>query len=158
MRIDVSISEQTLTLTVADGTCRCWPVSTALAGAGEEEGSGRTPRGRHRVRARIGDGLPLASVLVGRRPTGEIWTPELSRQYPDRDWILTRILWLCGEEVGVNRLGHVDSQRRFIYIHGTPDTEPMGEARSHGCVRMRNTDILQLFDLVPAGCPVIIHE
>jgi lipoprotein-anchoring transpeptidase ErfK/SrfK len=95
-------------------------------------------------------------VFVGRRPTGEIWTPQLAAQVPDRDWILTRILWLSGCEPGVNRLGSVDSMQRYIYIHGTPDSEPMGVARSHGCIRMRNADVIALFDQVPAGTPVLI--
>lgn len=133
-------------------------VSTALNGAGEREGSGCTPRGRHRVRARIGEGQPMAAVFVGRRATGEIWTPRLAAQYPQRDWILTRILWLCGEQPGFNRGGQCDSQRRYIYLHGTPDDQPMGVPLSHGCIRLRNTDMRELFDLTPVGCPVFISE
>lgn len=122
-----------------------WSVSTALKGVGNRQGSGQTPLGWHRFRAWIGAGLPSGTVFVGRRATGECYSPELARQYPHRDWILTRILWLCGEEPGINRGGQVDSMRRFIYIHGTPDTEPMGEPRSHGCIRMRNQAIIDLF-------------
>jgi lipoprotein-anchoring transpeptidase ErfK/SrfK len=95
-------------------------------------------------------------VFVGRRPTGELYTPELSEQFPKRDWILTRILWLSGCEVGFNRLGDVDTMRRYIYIHGSPDSVHMGEPGSIGCIRMRNADIVELFDLVPAGTPVNI--
>ena len=135
-----------------------YQVSTARLGAGEENGSQMTPRGMHVVRARIGAGLPLGAVLVGRRPTGEIWSPQLMRSQPDRDWILSRILWLSGTEVGHNRLGRVDSMRRYIYIHGTPDTEPMGQPASHGCIRMRNEDVVDLFDRVTAGTPVNILE
>lgn len=134
------------------------PVSTALNGAGEINGSGCTPRGRHLVRAKIGAGLPLGAVLRGRRWTGETWTPELAAQFPGRDWILTRILWLSGCEPGRNRLGRVDTFRRYIYLHGTPDSEPLGVALSHGCVRMRNTDLLNLFDQVPVQCHVQIEE
>lgn len=134
------------------------PVSTALNGAGEQNGSGCTPRGRHRVRARVGDGLPEGAVLRGRRWTGEIWNQALHAQFPGRDWILSRILWLSGCEPGFNRMGQVDTFRRYIYLHGTPDTEPMGVPLSHGCIRLRNADLLALFPLVPAGCEVRIEE
>ena len=155
--LHISLAEQSLTLFDAAGfPLGSWSVSTGLNGAGEQEGSGCTPRGRHYVRARIGARQPLNTVFRGRRPTGELYTPQLARQYPDRDWILTRILWLCGAERGVNRGPGVDTFRRFIYIHGTPDSEPMGVARSHGCVRMRNADIAELFDRVPVGTPVTI--
>lgn len=157
-RIVVRLADQSLTLYLPDGGAHRWSVSSAANGPGEAFGSECTPRGRHLVRARIGAGLPSGAVLVGRRPTGEIWSPELAREHPDRDWILTRILWLSGCELGRNRLGTVDSMRRYIYIHGTPDTEPMGVPRSHGCVRMRNADIIDLFDRTPVGCPVDIRE
>lgn len=134
------------------------PVSTALNGAGEQNGSNRTPRGLHQVRAKIGDGLPLGAVLRGRRWTQEIWSAELGAQFPGRDWILTRILWLSGCEPGVNRLGPVDTFRRYIYLHGTPDSEPMGVPLSHGCIRLRNRDVLELFPRVPLHCPVKIDE
>ncbi|TIH08608.1 L,D-transpeptidase [Pseudomonas leptonychotis] len=134
------------------------PVSTALNGSGEQNGSGCTPRGLHQVRAKIGDGLPGAAVLRGRRWTGEVWSPELHAQFPGRDWVLSRILWLSGREPGRNRLGQVDTFRRYIYIHGTPDSEPMGVALSHGCVRMRNSDVLALFARVPVHCAVQIDE
>lgn len=134
-----------------------YPVSTAANGPGERKDSCCTPRGRHIVRAKIGTGKPLGTVFRGRRPTGETWSIELSAQQPERDWILTRILWLSGCEPGVNRLGDVDSMQRYIYIHGTPDTEPMGVARSHGCIRMRNTDVVELFERVPAGTAVMIR-
>ena len=133
-----------------------WPVSTSLYGVGSAENSGKTPLGEHYIRAKIGAGCELNSVFVGRRFTGEIYTPALAARYPDRDWILTRILWLCGKEIGHNRLGQVDSMRRYIYIHGTPDTEPMGIPKSHGCVRMRNNDIIALYDQVAVGTPVSI--
>ena len=154
----MSLREQRLRLHRADGSCRAFEVSTALNGAGEQAGSGCTPRGRHRIRLRIGDGCPTGTVFVGRRPTGETWTPELAAQHPARDWILTRILWLTGCEAGRNRGGSVDTQRRYIYLHGCPDTEPMGVARSHGCIRMRNRDIVSLFDEVPVGTEVAIEE
>jgi L,D-transpeptidase YbiS len=157
MLIEVFIPEQRLRLLDDAGRALAvYAVSTALNGPGECKGSGCTPRGRHIVRARIGGGQPINSVFVGRRPTGEIWTPQLAAQFPERDWILTRILWLSGCEPGVNRLGDCDTMQRYIYIHGTSDSEPMGVARSHGCIRMRNADVVALFDQVPAGTPVLI--
>ena len=156
--IRVSIPEQTLRLLEDGRELRSWTVSTAAKGAGEQSGSEQTPRGRHVVRARIGDGQPLRAVFRGRRPTGEVWSPALGERFPGRDWILTRILWLSGCEPGFNRLGQVDSMRRYIYIHGTPDDQPMGKPRSHGCVRMRNEDMLALFDLTPVGTPVLISD
>jgi lipoprotein-anchoring transpeptidase ErfK/SrfK len=137
---------------------REYPVSTAANGPGEAHGSFRTPRGEHVIRARIGAGAPPNTVFVGRRPTGESYHPAMRRAQPDRDWILTRILWLSGTEPGFNRLGGVDTMRRYIYIHGTPDDVPMGIPGSHGCVRMRNHDIIELFDLVAVGTRVLIQE
>ena len=157
-RIIVDLATQRLTLTAPDGARRVWAVSTARSGAGEQRDSGRTPRGRHVVRARIGDGLAPGAVLVARRPTGETWSPALARAHPGRDWILTRILWLSGCEPGRNRLGSVDTMRRYIYIHGTPDDQPMGVALSHGCIRMRNADVIELFDRVAVGIEVMIIE
>ena len=157
MRVRVDIARQCLELFGADQACiRRYAVSTALKGAGEKTGSYCTPRGLHRIRARIGDGLPYGTVFRGRRPTGEYWTPEFAAEHPGRDWILSRILWRCGEEPGRNRLGAVDSMRRFFYIHGTGDDQPMGVPLSHGCVRMRNRDIIELFDLVRVGTKVEI--
>jgi len=152
----VSLSRQELLLEGPESSRR-YPVSTSRYGPGERNGSGGTPRGAHRVRARIGDGAPLGTVFVGRRPTGEVLTRELYAAQPERDWILTRILWLSGTEPGRNRLGTVDTMRRFIYIHGCPDEEPMGVPRSHGCVRMRNADVAELFARVPAGTRVLIE-
>ena len=159
VRIVISISEQELTLFDDAGTAiRRYRISTALKGAGEENGSLMTPRGRHIIRAKIGAGAPDRAVFVNRRATGEIWTPELSAQAPTRDWILTRILWLSGCEPGFNRLGPVDTMRRYIYIHGTPSENAMGIPGSHGCVRMRNWELRELFDLVPTGTSVEIAE
>lgn len=155
--IEIDLGHQRLRLRSGTGTTLLeYPVSTALNGPGEKQDSGCTPRGRHYVRARIGHGQPLGTVFVARRPTGEIYTSALAREYPRRDWILTRILWLCGRENGRNRGPGVDSFRRFIYIHGTPDSEPMGVARSHGCIRMRNADVAELFEQVASGTEVTI--
>jgi len=136
---------------------RTWPVSTAKNGPGEMMGSGCTPRGRHVIRAKIGAACPPGAIFVGRRATGEIYSAELAGQFPERDWMLTRILWLGGCEPGKNRWGEVDTMRRYIYIHGCPDTEPMGVAASFGCIRMRNADIVEVFDLVEPGTPVLIE-
>jgi L,D-transpeptidase YbiS len=150
--IEISLEKQTL----AFGG-RTWPVSTSRFGAGEQNGSFRTPRGRHIVRAKIGAGQPLGAVFVRRRPTGEVWTPELHAQYPGRDWILTRILWLSGREPGKNRLGEVDTMRRYVYIHGCPDSVELGKPGSIGCVRMANRDIAELFDRVAPYTEVVIR-
>lgn len=159
MRIRVDLGRQCLELFGKDGACiRRYAVSTGERGAGERSGSLCTPRGRHRIRARIGAGAPAGAVFRGRRPTGEVWSPEFAAAHPGRDWILSRILWLCGEEPGRNRLGRVDSMRRYIYIHGTGDDQPMSVPLSHGCVRMRNGDVIELFDLVPTGTKVEICE
>jgi hypothetical protein len=155
--IDVSLTCQRLYLR-GKGLERDYPVSTSRYGPGELDGSQCTPRGLHRIRARIGTDQPRNAVFVGRRPTGEVYSRELAGRFPGRDWILTRILWLCGEEPGRNRLGRVDSMRRYIYIHGTPDTEPMGMPFSHGCIRMRNDDVLELFELTAAGTRVQVHS
>jgi lipoprotein-anchoring transpeptidase ErfK/SrfK len=156
-RILIRTQLQQLELLDSDGAVtRRYPVSTAKNGLGEQSGSNCTPRGRHIIRAKIGAAAPQNAVFRGRRPTGEIYTPQLDEQQPGRDWILSRILWLSGCEPGFNRLGAVDTMRRYIYIHGCPDSEPMGMPLSHGCVRMRNADIIELFELVDAGTPVEI--
>ncbi len=145
---------------LVDGTevLASYAVSSAARGAGEQEGSERTPRGLHEIRAKIGAGAREGAVFVGRRPTGEICTPEMVRAEPERDWILSRILWLRGLEPGKNRMREVDSMRRYIYIHGTPDEASIGGPASHGCIRMRNADVIELFDRVDPGMRVEIVE
>ena len=135
---------------------RDYSISSSKNGVGQELGSYKTPLGRHVIRAKIGDGAPLHSVFVRRRPTGEIWSPELANHYGERDWILTRILWLCGRERGHNRFGSVDTMKRYIYLHGSPPTAEMGQPGSIGCIRMRGEDIAELFDLVSPGTEVEI--
>lgn len=159
MRIVISLAQQRLSLLDEAGrVIRRYAVSTAANGAGELAGSEATPRGEHIVRAKIGAGEPPGTVFVARRPTGEIHSAELAAAFPERDWILTRILWLSGKEPGRNRLGAVDTMRRYIYIHGTAEEERLGQPVSHGCIRMRNADIAELFDLVPPYTPVSIEE
>ncbi len=154
--IRISLPDQRLVLAVGERPLAVYPVSTARNGPGERRGSGCTPRGWHRIRIKIGAGLPPDTVFVGRRPTGEIYGPELAGRHPERDWILTRILWLTGLEPGRNRGGECDTLRRFIYIHGCPDTAPMGVPLSHGCIRMRNRDLLALFGQVATGDRVFV--
>lgn len=156
LALRVSLGRQQLDVLRDGRAAHSYRISSSKHGAGEVQGSHQTPRGRHVVRAKIGSGAPLGAVFRGRRPTGEIYSAELARTQPDRDWILTRILWLSGTEVGKNRLGNVDTMRRYIYIHGTPDTEPLGVTGSIGCIRMANHDIVELFDLVPVGTIVDI--
>ena len=158
-RICILLSSQTLDLRDDAGRrLRRYSVSTSARGAGERNGSLCTPRGRHVIRAKIGAGAPLNTVFVERRPTGEIYSSDLAARHPGRDWILTRILWLSGCEPGFNRLGQVDTMRRFIYIHGSPDSAVMGQPGSIGCVRMHNSDLVDLFDRVPVGAQVDIVE
>ncbi len=153
-RLEISIPEQSLAVLENGREVRRYVVSTSRNGPGELQGSFCTPRGEHIVRAKIGAGQPLNTVFVERRPTGEIWTRELAERFPGRDWILTRILWLSGCEPGRNRLGEIDTMRRYIYIHGSPDTVGMGKPASIGCIRMRNADVVELFDLLPPYTPV----
>ena len=156
--LDVSLSEQTLCLREGSTTLFEAPISSARRGAGEVEHSECTPRGWHVIRAKIGRGEPLHAVFVGRRPTGEVYTPALGMAHPERDWILTRILWLSGLEPGRNRLGNVDTMRRFVYIHGCPDEVPLGRPSSHGCLRMHGREVLDLFERAEAGTRVLIRE
>jgi len=156
--IEVQISTQRFLVYQNKQLIRDHLVSTAKNGAGEEYGSQKTPRGKHIIRAKIGHNCPVNTVFIGRRPTGEIYTPEMKKLYPGRDWILTRILWLSGLELGKNRLGQVDTMRRYIYIHGTGDDVQLGSPGSRGCIRMRNEHLIELFDLIPIGTPLTITE
>lgn len=156
--IRIELDKQVLSLYLGHKLLSSYPISTSKTGPGEEMGSGCTPRGLHRIKIKIGDGLPENSVFVGRRTTEEIYTPELAENNPERDWILSRILWLTGMEPGRNRGGKRDTLRRFIYIHGCPDSEPMGMPASHGCIRMKNSDLLELFEQVDTDTLVEIVE
>ena len=155
-RIVIDATKQELTLLDGERVLKRYSVSTAKKGLGEKNGSFCTPRGRHIIRAKIGAGQPENTVFVRRRPTGEVWSRELHARFPGRDWMLTRLLWLSGCEPGRNRLGDVDTMRRYIYIHGSPETAEMGKPGSIGCIRMRNGDIVELFELVPPYTPVDI--
>ncbi len=154
----INIARQKLQLIEHNMIKQTYSVSTAKNGAGELMGSECTPRGWHKVRAKIGADQPLNSVFVGRRPTGEIYSPELAVQYPQRDWILSRILWLGGVEAGINRYGRVDTAWRYIYIHGCPDELINGQPASHGCIRMKSVDVVDLFNRVESGDYIFISE
>ncbi|MCI0401137.1 MAG: L,D-transpeptidase [Gammaproteobacteria bacterium] len=156
--VEVDLARQRLRLFKGVQVLADYSVSTARNGGGELYNSECTPRGKHVIRAKIGCGYPLGTVLIERRPSGEIYTAELRRKYPKRDWILTRILWLSGVEPGRNRGGEVDTLRRCVYIHGAPDDVNMGVPGSRGCIRMRNADVVELFDRVSIGTPVLILE
>ena len=159
MKITIHIPTQTLeVLDDAENILASYPVSTAANGVGEEYGSFCTPRGQHIIRAKIGADQPFNAVFVRRRPTGEIYTPQLGAEFPGRDWMLTRLLWLSGCEVGFNRLGSRDTMRRYVYIHGTPDSTTLGQPGSKGCIRMRNADLVALFDKVNVGIAVHVIE
>ena len=157
IEIHVDGAAQTLTLFKQHKRYKDYLISTGARGFGEQKGSYQTPRGWHQIRAKIGTDCPSNTVFVGRRATGEIYSPALGLQYPGRDWMLTRLLWLSGLEVGKNRLGNVDTLRRYIYIHGAPDTTELGKPGSHGCIRMRNSDLIELFELLPLGTKVLIE-
>lgn len=160
MQLTVDLAAQRLTLWQGMVAERAWPVSTAANGPGEIQGSGCTPRGRHIVRAKIGAGVAPGTVFRGRRVARDVpvYTPEAEAAFPQRDWILSRILWLSGCEPGFNRLGCVDTLRRYIYIHGTPEHVALGQPVSHGCIRMADADIVELFDQVSIGTEVHLHE
>lgn len=156
--IEVDVATQSLRVLEREGGSALWEVAVATAkkGVGEQYGSYQTPRGLHVIRAKIGAGAPRNGVFVGRRLTGEIYSPALRQVYPQRDWILTRILWLSGLEKGKNRLGTVDTMRRYVYVHGAPDDDVMGIPSSHGCIKMRNDDVIRLFDMIKVGTPLHI--
>lgn len=156
--IEIVTSMQILCANLSDGSVLSYPVATATNGVGQNYGSECTPLGEHRIRAKIGGDEPTNTVFVGRRPSGEIYSEDLAKQYPQRDWILTRILWLCGNERGINRSGSVDTMRRFIYIHGAPNSHRMGVPSSHGCIKMHNSDITNLFNWVDIGTTVTIRK
>lgn len=156
--LHISIAGQQLSVIKNGQPESTYSVSTAKNGAGEKMGSECTPTGWHKIRAKIGDKQPLNAVFIARRPTGEVYQPELSIKYPARDWILSRILWLGGLEPGKNRYGKVDSSWRYIYIHGCPDELMQGKPESHGCIRMKNADVVDLFDRVNVGLKVLIEQ
>lgn len=157
MHIVINICQQNLKLYSGTRLIKEYSVSTAKNGPGEKMDSECTPRGNHVISEKIGDGAACNTVFVSRQPTGEVYSPELRKKYPDRDWIITRILWLSGTEPGCNQGGGVDSHDRYIYIHGAPDDVEMGKPGSRGCVRMRNKDMIELFDQVDAGTKVRIE-
>jgi len=131
-----------------------WPISTAASGLDNRLDSGGTPPGLHRIDQKIGAGCPLGTVFEGRKPNGSIWRPD--QVQTTADLILTRILTLDGCVPGLNRGADIDSRRRYIYLHGTNAEDRIGQPVSHGCIRLRNTDIIDLYDRVEEGDPVVI--
>lgn len=158
MVIHVDLKAQTLNVKDEGVSVFATKIASAKKGVGEIYGSEQTPRGWHIIRAKIGKDQPENMVFKGRRATNEVFSEALRAEFPERDWILTRIMWLSGLEPGFNRLGDVDTMRRYIYIHGCPDSDPIGEPNSHGCIKMRNSDVVKLFDLVRVGTKVLITE
>ncbi len=154
--LHISINKQQLELIIKGDLVKTYSVSTASNGAGEKMGSECTPTGWHKIRVKIGEAQALNTVFISRRPTGEIYTLALKQKYPQRDWVLSRILWLGGLESGKNRYGQVDSTWRYIYIHGCPDELMLGKPESHGCIRMKNSDVVDLFNRVGVGLNVLI--
>lgn len=156
--LEVHVPSQKMVVFDKDKQIKEYLISTAKKGVGEMLGSEQTPRGWHIIRAKIGNNCAPNTVFIARRPTGEVYTPELRAKFPQRDWILTRIFWLSGLELGKNRLGDMDTMRRYIYIHGAPDDIPMGSPGSRGCIRMSNKDIIELFSHAPVGTRLLIKE
>lgn len=154
--IYISIQQQCLFF-FRDGQCeKSFSISTAKNGAGELAGSECTPRGWHSVADIIGLDAPINAVFNARQPTGQIYNAELERQFPNQDWILTRIIRLKGREIGFNQGGDCDTYNRFIYIHGCADKSPLGQPESHGCIRMRNQNVITLAALLHQDDSVFI--
>jgi len=152
----VRVASQELCLYESDACIACWPVSSASNGVGCTEDSYQTPLGMHRIAEKIGSQSPPGTVFRGRELTGEIAQISLDPDDDCDDLITSRILWLEGLEPGINRGENVDSYRRYIYIHGTPEEGRIGQPASRGCIRMRNHDIITLFELVEPGTLVYI--
>lgn len=155
----VDASAQELQLIEQGRVTRSWIISTAEAGIGSQSGSNKTPLGVHRVAKKYGDGEPLGMILKARQVTGRIapiLTAPGARSKADN--VTTRILWLDGLEPGLNKGGKVDSFKRYIYIHGTDEEGRLGQPASHGCVRMKNRDVVELFDRVGVDTLVVIAQ
>ena len=151
----IDLAEQSLTLPKHN---KFYLISSGKNGIGEQENSGKTPRGWHKVALKFGHSAAKNAVFKARQETGEVYNQALAAQFPERDWILSRILWLSGLEDNFNQGEGCDTFKRYIYIHGTPDSEPMGIPMSHGCIRMRNDDVVELFELIPEQALVFISE
>ncbi len=157
-QIIIDSEQQKLFLYQNGVVIKTYPISTAKKGLGEQKNSFQTPRGWHTIRAKIGQNQPINTVFKARRPTGQIYNPELASKHSNTDWILSRIIWLSGLEIAKNRLGIYDTMQRYIYIHGTSDEDAIGKPTSMGCIRMNNNDIVELFDLVSVGLSVFITD
>jgi len=157
MLIQISICHQRLTLYAHEQLVQSWPVSTALNGIGNRNGSFKTPTGMHRIAEMIGDGAEAGTVFRGRITTDEHIKPDAQQSAVKEDLITSRILWLQGIEAGINQGGEVDSHQRYIYIHGTADEKRIGQPVSQGCIRMTNADVITLFDQIKTGTLVVIQ-
>jgi len=155
----VGVKSQTLRYYDGSGLlARQYSVSTAKFGVGEQKNSYQTPRGWHKVCEKIGDGAEKDTIIFRQKITPWKYSETLHQQYPNKDWILTRVLWLCGMEPGLNQGGDVDSYDRYIYIHGAGAHVPFGTPSSLGCVRMKSDDVIELFDHTAVGTDVYIDE
>jgi lipoprotein-anchoring transpeptidase ErfK/SrfK len=155
----VRISEQSLyLLDELEEVVQKYAVSTSKYGVGNKEGSFQTPTGRHIVKEKIGGQVAMNEVFVGRKPLGVLEDLQARQADLPEDIITSRIMWLEGLEPGVNKGNDIDSYQRYIYIHGTSEEDKIGTAASHGCIRMRNDDVIDLFDQIETGCEVLIEE
>lgn len=156
--IYVGIKRQKLYLIQNGKLIHEFEVSTAKNGAGCEKGSQKTPIGLHEIRRKIGDNVPLAGQFNFKKHNGEIADINLSDSPTEEDYILTRILTLRGLEEGINKGEGIDSYERAIYIHGTADEGLIGKPASHGCVRMKNEEIIKLYDLIEENTKVVMFN
>ncbi len=152
----VSIKHQKLYLIENDSTVKKYPISTALKGVGNKLHSLKTPPGLHTIKRKLGDNVPYAGILEAREYNGKIAKVLTDKQKAGGDYVTTRILWLEGEEPGINKGRNIDSYNRYIYIHGTPEEGLIGQPASHGCIRMKNSDVMELYDLIEEGTPILI--
>lgn len=149
----VKIDTQCLSVVQDGKVTKNYAVSTAKNGIGNTEGSGKTPLGLHRIIKKVGDGAPPLTIFKGLKPIG-IYSPE---KFPNpADYLTTRVLVLEGSEEGINRGKGIDSYLRGIMVHGTVEEDKLGTPASHGCIRLKNSDIIDLFDTVSLNTPLYI--
>jgi lipoprotein-anchoring transpeptidase ErfK/SrfK len=156
--IRISATDSKLYLMSDQKITKSYPISIAKNGLGNLLNSNKTPLGLHEIKKKIGKGVPQNGILKARIPTGKLAKIIKEPIATNTDLVTSRILWLSGLEPGVNKGGNVDSYNRFIYIHGTPEEGLIGQPASHGCIRMYNKDVIELFDLVPVGTKVLIEK
>ena len=152
----ISVKHQKMYLIENRTTVKTYPISTSKKGIGSHQNSNKTPPGLHTVKRKIGEEVPLGGILVAREFNGKVAEIITDKRNADGDYVTTRILWLDGEEVGINKGRNVDSYNRYIYIHGTPEEGFIGQPASHGCIRMKNIDVIELYDMIDEGTPIYI--